>query len=352
MKFALIRFDTLGDVILATPVIRNLRQQHPEAAITVVTRRPYDELFHADPDVNRVVAVGGRLDRDGVAGLRAAAHALAGERFDAVLDLQDNYQSRYLSRRLSAHKRARPPRVHWNEFKLVHLKRFAKPLAPKVDRFNAVLPQVKTDIRTRLPEIRLSEAARAWAYAQSARTRRESQYTTMGVHPGAHWSTKRWPVESFAECVSRVAHKERSRVFLFGSTPERALLEHTAALLPDLQTVVYCGLPLQRVGALVEHCDVFLANDSGLMHLSAALSVPTVSIFGPTHPALGFAPQGPRNRIYFGYAHCSPCSVQGERACYQRRRFCLDRIDPARVAETLSELLTEGKVVGERISVS
>jgi ADP-heptose:LPS heptosyltransferase len=77
-----------------------------------------------------------------------------------------------------------------------------------------------------------------------------------------------------------------------------------------------------------------------------------VSIFGPTHPALGFAPQGPRNRIYFGYAHCSPCSVQGERACYQRRRFCLDRIDPARVAETLSELLTEGKVVGERISVS
>ncbi len=351
MKFALIRFDTLGDVILTTPVIRNLRQEYPDASITVVTRRPYDELFHADPDVNRVVALAGHIDRDGLPGLRAAANALSNERFDAVLDLQCSYDSRLLSSLIRARKRARPPQLHWAEFKLIHMKRFAKPLAPKVDRFNAVLPQVKADIRTRRPDIRLSRAARAWAANESARTRRESQYTTVGAHPGANWATKRWPVESFAECLSRVANKERSRVLLFGSSPERPLLERTAALMPEVHTVVYSGLPLQRVGALVEQCDVFLANDSGLMHLSAALSVPTLSLFGPTHPALGFTPQGPRNRIYFGYAHCSPCSMHGERACYQRRRFCLERIEASKVAETLSELLSEGKVI-ENVSMT
>lgn len=345
LKFALIRFDTLGDVILTTPVIHNLRQEYPKAEITVITRRPYDELFHADPDVNRVVALGGMLDRDGLPGLRAAAQALSNQRFDAVLDLQGDVNSRYLSAMMSTRKRVRAPQPRWGEFKLIHLKRFAKPLAPKVDRFNAVLPQVKADIRTRLPEVRLSQAARAWAAEESARTHRASQYTTVGAHPGAHWPAKRWPVESFAECLSKTAAKERSRVLLFGSVPERRLLEHTAALMPEVHSVIYCGLPLQRVGALVEHCDVFLANDSGLMHLSAALSVPTLSLFGPTHPALGFTPQGPRNRIYFGYAHCSPCSVLGERACYQRRRFCLERIEPSKVAETVSELLSEGKVV-------
>lgn len=351
-KFVLIRFDTLGDVILATPVIRNLRQEYPEAAITVVTRRPYDELFHADPDVDRVLSLGGRLDRDGLPGIRAAARALAGERFDAVLDLQGNLPSRLLSRLVSARKHVVCPQALWGQFKLIYLKRFSKPLAPKVDRFNAVLPRVKADVRSRLPNIRLSEAARVWAAEESARTRKDALYTTVGAHPGAHWPNKRWPVESFADCIARVAKKERSRVFLMGSLPERSLLEHTAALIPEVQSVVYCGLPLQKAAALVEQCDVFLANDSGLMHLSAALSVPTVSLFGPTHPALGFSPQGPRNRIYFGYAHCSPCSVDGHRPCYQRRRFCLDRIEPAKVAETLSELLSEGKVVGEKVGAA
>lgn len=350
--FALVRFDTLGDVILTTPVIRNLRQEYPEARITVVTRRPYDELFHADPDVDRVVSLGGQLDRDGLPGIRAAASALSGVRFDAVLDLQGNLKSRMLVRLLRARKRVHYPQARWEQFKLVHLKRFSRPLSPKVDRFNAVLPKVKADIRTRLPQIRLSEAARLWAAEETARTFSDSHYTTVGAHPGAHWPTKRWPVELFADCLARVAQKEQSRVFLFGSAPERALLEHTAALLPQVQTVVYCGLPLQKVGALVEQCDVFLANDSGLMHLSAALSVPTVSLFGPTHPALGFSPQGPRNRIFFGYAHCSPCSVHGERPCYQKRRFCLERIEPVKVAETISELLSEGKVISEKRGAS
>ena len=352
LKFALIRFDTLGDVILSTPVIRNLRQAYPDAGITMVTRRPYDELFHGDPDVDRVVSLGGQLDRDGLPGIRAAATALSHEHFDAVLDLQGSIKSRLLVSLMNARKRVHYPQVRWEQFKLVHLKRLAKPLAPTVDRFNAVLPKVKADIRSRLPQVRLSEAARVWAATESARTRKEGHYTTVGAHPGAHWPTKRWPVQLFADCLSRVAQKERSRVFLLGSSPERALLEHTAALMPEVQSVVYCGLPLQKVGALVEQCDVFLANDSGLMHLSAALSVPTVSLFGPTHPALGFAPQGPRNRIFFGYAHCSPCSMDGERACYQKRRFCLERIEPAKVSETLSELLSEGKVVGEKAAAA
>ena len=350
-EFALIRFDSLGDVILATAVIRNLRQNYPQARITMITRRPYDELFYADPDVDRVVALGGLLDRDGLPGTQAAANALGHQRFDAVLDLQGNWQSRALSSRLLARRRAVYAKRTWGRLKLVYLKHLARPLPPKVDRFNTVLARVPADIRTRVPDVRLSDAARAWATVEVARTWRQSVVTTVGVHPGSRWSTKRWPDSYFADCLARVATKERARVFIFGSQPERSLLERVAALMPHVQSVVYCGLPLQKVGALVSHCDVFLANDSGLMHLAAALSVPTVSLFGPTHPGLGFAPQGPRNRIYFGYAHCSPCSFHGEKPCYQKRRFCLERIEPVKVSETISELLSEGKVVSEKAEV-
>ena len=348
-NFALIRFDTLGDVILTTAVIQNLRLEYPGCRITMITRRPYDELFLADPDVDRVVALGGVLDRDGLPGVRAAARALSNERFDAVLDLQGNVHSRILTMHLSAGRRAGYPQKRWDQFKLIHLKRWARPMSPKVDRFNAALARVPADIRSRLPHIRLSEAARIWAATEFARTRRDSSYTTIGVHPGARWSTKRWPAALFADCLTRVSQKEKARVLLLGSKPERRLLERVAALMPQIQTVIYCGLPLQQVGALVELCDVFLANDAGLMHLSAALAVPTVSLFGPTHPGLGFTPQGPRNRIFFGYSKCSPCSAHGERPCYQKRRYCLERIEPVKVAETISELFSEGKVLSEPV---
>jgi len=346
-QFAIIRFHALGDVILVTPVIRNLRREYPNARITIITQRPYDELFYADPEVDRVIALGGKFDRDGLPGVDAAVNALSQERFDAVLDLQGDFRSRWLSFRLRSHRHIGTSKQKWQRFKLIRWKSRASPLLPKVDRFNAALTRVPADIRSRLPRIHISTAARKWAAVESYRTRYASIYTTVGAHPGAHWFTKRWPDTLIADCLARVAEIEKARVFLFGSHPERELLERVAALIPHVQTVVYCGLSLQKVGAMVEQCDVFLANDSGLMHLSAALSVPTVSLFGPTHPALGFAPQGPRNRIFFGYAPCSPCSLQGERPCYQKRRYCLDRIEPSKVAETLSELLSEGKVVGD-----
>ena len=126
--FALIRFDSLGDLILITPVIRNLHLAYPDCRITLVTRRPYDELFYADPDVDRVVATGGLLDRDGLPGTRAAARALADERFDAVIDLQGNIASRLLARQLRARRRAHHARMTWARMKLVYFKRFARPL--------------------------------------------------------------------------------------------------------------------------------------------------------------------------------------------------------------------------------
>jgi ADP-heptose:LPS heptosyltransferase len=264
-----------------------------------------------------------------------------------VLDLQGNVKSWFLAHRMRARKRFLYPKQRLARLKLVYLKKFAQPILPTVDRYNAVLAKVPADVRVRLPRVCLSAAARKWGAIESKRTRLSSIVTTVGAHPGAHWATKRWPETYFADCLARVAEKERARVFLFGSAPERELLERIAALMPHIQTIIYSGYPLQKVGALVEHCDVFLANDSGLMHLAAALSVPTVSLFGPTHPGLGFAPQGPRNRVFFGYAHCSPCSLHGERPCYQRRRYCLERIEPAKVGEVMSDVLSEGKVVTE-----
>ena len=82
-----------------------------------------------------------------------------------------------------------------------------------------------------------------------------------------------------------------------------------------------------------------VSNDSGLMHISSALGVPTVAIFGPTHPKLGFAPAGPNNMVLTTNQPCSPCSLHGQSQCFQPSQYCLDKITVEMVWEAATKLL-------------
>jgi len=88
-------------------------------------------------------------------------------------------------------------------------------------------------------------------------------------------------------------------------------------------------------------CDLIVTNDSGLMHLAVALSVPVVAIFGPTHPSLGFAPLGDNDRVICDNVDCSPCSLHGEKKCRMIQKYCFEKISPQRVKEEVESILYE-----------
>jgi ADP-heptose:LPS heptosyltransferase len=94
-------------------------------------------------------------------------------------------------------------------------------------------------------------------------------------------------------------------------------------------------------GALAA-CDAVVANDSGPMHLAAAVGTPVVGLFGPTSPALGFAPVGGGAvSVHLGL-HCSPCSRHGKTPCWRERRYCMEDLDPEVVFRALQRALTGG----------
>jgi len=94
-----------------------------------------------------------------------------------------------------------------------------------------------------------------------------------------------------------------------------------------------------RLAGVLAACDAVVANDSGPMHLAAAVGTPVVGLFGPTSPALGFAPVANQATSCHLGIQCSPCSRHGARACWRDRRYCMEDLSPQEVYEALKGLL-------------
>jgi ADP-heptose:LPS heptosyltransferase len=164
----------------------------------------------------------------------------------------------------------------------------------------------------------------AWASAVLERvgaTRR-----LVGLHPGCEPvnAQKRWPAERFGEVARRLLTDPTTAVLVFLGPGEEDVLP--ALALPDTpRLVVVRGEPLAHVIALVARCGAFVSNDSGLMHVAAALGVPVVALFGPT-PLEKNAPLGRATVLEVPGLWCRPCWIGPPLTCHRERRYCLEGI--------------------------
>jgi len=161
----------------------------------------------------------------------------------------------------------------------------------------------------------------------------------IGVAPGASYGpAKMWFPERFAAVADRLADKFSAKVVLFGSAGDRARTQsvqrHSSHSLIDLAGET----SLKDAIALISGCNLFISNDSGLMHLAGALSVPLVSIFGSTNPTTT-SPPGKRSIIIHKNIHCSPCL---KKECPTDFR-CMDLIQADDVYDAAEQLLVPGR---------
>lgn len=335
-KVLLIRLGSLGDVVLVGAVIQALARDRPDLEVRLLVKARYAPLFRHDPRVARVIAL---EEMGGVWGLVALARSLRRERFDAVVDLHATPRSRFLGLLLGPARIIRYRKRHWARWAIVH----APWLGIRVPRtVQAYLDAVAPLGGVSPCEPRLyvdAEAAReARAFLEEAGLGLAE--TLVGVHPGSRWPAKRWTRSGFAAVIEALSDRPGVRVMVLGDETDRPFVDQVVAHLGRRPIVAVGGeLPLTRLVALIDRCAVMLANDSGPMHIAAALGVPTVALFGPTHPRLGFAPQGGKATVLTVDAPCSPCSLHGRAPCKKARRACMEDLSPARVLEAIEPFL-------------
>jgi heptosyltransferase-2 len=140
----------------------------------------------------------------------------------------------------------------------------------------------------------------------------------IGLGPGATWKTKQWPPEYYAQLASHLARK-KARLIWFGDSNETALiasiqLQMTVPVF--LRGLIAAGnFSLEQSAALLGRCNVFIGNDSGLIHLASGRGVPVTVIYGSTTPSLGFEPWGKHQVAEVKGLDCRPCDVHGKNSC-------------------------------------
>lgn len=283
----------LGDVILALPAVRDIRRAFPAARISVLARPSVAALFEAIPEIDAVDEVQGLIQEVGV--LRRG--------FDLAILLTNSFGTALGP--LVAGTRAR-----WGyatQGRGLLLTRLARvsghvPGVSQVNYYRGMLAAMGLPT-SGSPDTSMTPPP-AWIETGRAVT---GPGRSFGIAPGAaKGSAKQWPPDRFAEVADRLSGELAARAVLLGSSADVEAANAVASSMKE-PSLNLCGrTDLRTFVGVVSNLQALVANDSGAMHLGAAMGVPTVGVFGPTNPDQT-RPVGARAAFVRGVAECSPC---------------------------------------------
>ncbi len=326
-----VRFSSIGDILLTTPLLRAIRNSHPDARLTVLTKREFVPLLSHNPNVDRVIglAAGGSL-------LTLAAE-LRGDGYTHRLDLHDNLRSRALRLLVPGHWGSYP-KHRLARALLIHGKRNRyRDRRPVPERYFSAAKDLRVSPDGRPPEFFVGEEAREQVAEWLVAAGLASEPSIVAMAPGAAHATKRWPLEHWRTLVD-MAVRDGLAVVIVGGPDDAAL---GAALSEGRTRVANAAgvFGLQATGALLQRARSLVSGDTGVMHMATGVGTPVVALFGPTVEAFGFFPYTSRARVLELPLPCRPCTSQGSSRCPLGHHRCLVDLEPGLAHEALERSL-------------
>ena len=325
VKFLLVRFSSIGDIILTTPVVRHLKQEVKDAEVHFLTKASYASLLEANPYIDRIHSFDGDM--------KACIASLRSERTDYVIDLHSNIRSariKYALKRIafSVHK------LNWLKWLLVNFKTDRLPDRHMVDRN---LDTIRTFIEKRDErglDYFIPESSEVDIYSLPEAFRKGF----VGLSIGAQHETKKLPQESLISLCQKLEYP----VIILGGPEDRVRAEQLCSSLPEKNIFNACGrYSIHQSASLVRQCRVLISHDTGLMHIGAAFRKKIISVWGNTVPSFGMYPyraDASSVRFEVDGLSCRPCSKIGYQKCPKRHFRCMLDQDLEKMAATARKL--------------
>jgi len=323
-KILVIRFSSLGDVTLASAPVLSLKIGFPKSRIHFLTRESYVSIARLMPGVDEVVSMS---ESPSVRELLGIIKRLDSQEYDIILDLQGNFRS-YLIRQLvfagqkMVYNKGRSVRR-----RIVNYKDFSTKAEHTIDKYNDCVSRLGTVPAAKRPILRVN------SLHETKSTGRQIFFA-----PGASFPNKQWPIDRFVEVATELQRSHQARIVWATTSHHRdnpCLNDKIHS--ENLTHLTDC--PLDKLTEIIHQSDLCIANDSGIAHLASAVGTPVIAVFGPTHPALGFAPRGLYDKVIEVDEYCRPCSLHGDKLCFREERFCFTRIGPALIVSEAERIL-------------
>ena len=338
-RILIIRFSSIGDIVLLSPLFKAVKQLFPEAKVDFLTLQIYASIHKYNPYISNILSI---PRRSGVNAWWEFVRSIKINNYQLVIDAHRTLRSRSL-RFYSLFCKAR-----WISIKKLYLKRY---LLIKF-KINQLVPikayrqlyldslscygdvkKFSTNTKVYLPSKLQSEIAGKLGLITG--------YSYVAIAPGASFELKRWPLDRFYALAQRL------------------IADHTVVIVGGLDTVndakwlatklkkrvINCAgrLGILESCALLSHCQLTITNDSALLHLSEAVKTPVVAIFGATTKEFGFAPHLKESYLCETKLYCRPCSKNGRGQCSNPNQLaCLKQVTVEQVFAKAKRLLTHG----------
>jgi heptosyltransferase-2 len=325
-----IRLSSLGDIVLTMPVIEALHKKFPRAALYYLTKSEYKDLLINHPLIEKTICID---TYDGISGMINIIRVIKDMRrlgVDLVIDSHFPHWSYFHLACLNFML------VNFTKAKSKIL--FSRPLFRKttqskarnpkhvIDYYSETLRKYGIELENKLPGIFVDDVEKVWAAKYLASRDLSENTLLIGICPGASYGTKQWSKDNFKLICQQLTSGTNNQILLFEQQGGEDLIRYISQGVDPSRIICAVGFSLKKVIALMNRCKLMLTNDSGLMHIASALGIPTIALFGPTHPKLGFFPLGNKNIVLCADFPCSPCSRWGERECRYHHHACLDTI--------------------------
>ncbi|PLX12813.1 MAG: glycosyl transferase [Marinilabiliales bacterium] len=326
-KILVIRFSSIGDIVLTTPIIRALKEQL-KCEIHALTKKRYFDIYKDNPRISRVFAFNKSTNE--------VIEDLKNEKYDFIVDLQKNLRSIKLTRKLKI-PHASFPKLNIEKWLLVNFKINKLPHKHIVERYFEAVNSLNVKIDDKGLEYYMPDK---YTVKPSVLHEKLNDGFIAFVIGGQH-VTKVLPSEKVASIASRLS----KAVVLLGGPEDKKRGDEVVMLSKSNLVINACGqFSLNGSASLIKQSSLVLSNDTGLMHIAAAFQKPIISIWGNTIPEFVMYPYMPANKEKFTIAEvgglkCRPCSKLGHNKCPKVHFKCMYNQNEEMIIKSVTQLM-------------
>lgn len=322
-KILVFRLSSIGDIVLTTALLRCLRNTFSDAQIDFVVKKQFADILRCVPFVSNVI----ELDsKKGFSELLAIRNQLRNEQYDVALDIHKNWRSLFVCNTIGAKQVFRFNKHVFRRWALTTFhKDIYKEVRPVYLRFIDAAQQIGVAPDGKYTELVVPEQLSHSMREIFVQSRLSFDKRIIALCPGASFSNKQWQAEKFQQLAKRIIQELDAQVILLGGNKEASICEEIAK---ETGAVNFAGaFDLSQSIAALSMVSLTVANDTGMLHVSEALGVPVVGIYGPTARQFGYFPILPQSRVaQIDNLPCRPCTKMGMNHCPKKHFACMNDI--------------------------
>jgi len=311
VKILIVRFSSIGDIVLTSPVVRGLKEQLTDVEIHYLTKKPFSSIVESNPRIDRVFSIDKSVDE--------VIMDLKKEQYDWVIDLHNNIRTKSLKSKLQKQSKT-VRKLNWKKWLLVKMKMNHMPKIHIVDRYMETVLHLGVTKDNKECEFYIDPENELNVLNEYGLE------TYLCVAIGAQFTTKRLPTKKLIQILSKV----KIPIVLIGGESDSDVASEICESREIDNVITLCGkINLQQSASVVKQSAHLLTHDTGMMHIASCFNVPMTTVWGNTVPDLGMHAYLPSNKSIatIHEVHglsCRPCSKIGYQKCPKGHFKCMN----------------------------